>query len=694
MNSPTEARWQLCLNGDWLRRAGGGPEAVPAEGWEVVRVPEYALSAAAGSAWFRLDYRVPVVFGGEGRRVLLRFVRVRHFARVFVNGVKCGENHGARAPFEVDVTGALRPGESNRIEVWVHACDGGHAMPGRTLTDEETIRRLTTFMGYRAQATIAEDVLLISRPELHVSDVLVIPSVRRQTLTARLTVANDSARERRLSLSSTVFLGDTEALRLPVANLRLAAGESRTISVSAPWAEPRLWGSPPYGEPVLYHLETCVQDEPGSVTDRLVTRFGFREIWTEGDQVFLNGRKLRLLGYWVPEGSGRTQWTLRMAALRAIGCNTIHNHTEQREPAFYDVADELGMLVWDADYCGGPLGTCCQARRDPFPEVLAELSRQYPAWARTVANHPSVVVLMMECLFTLEAARQLGQVYRTADPTRLLHASYGFTDPLDAAAYACAIRMDHGDPLDEVHLAYCERGRPLQIAAGRAVPLFIPEVYYMPPPLTLPEPPPNEEIAKATFEAIGVLAGHDVAGVNFFHQHAFRNESDLAVRIEWPSRSGEGQHTESVLTGGRQGQEFINQDFVNLHDRTRPAFEVRPVGQAIRAAGASYLGYEVERPVRRRPEVMIRMTRAGVPVPDAAVFAMPRQGTVSLPTGMRTDRDGLAWFQLRDPGRYRFHCLDEGGAAIELDCMLEFLDEAQGGPRAVRLVELPLDRRS
>ena len=82
----------------------------------------------------------------------------------------------------------------------------------------------------------------------------------------------------------------------------------------------------------------------------------------------------------------------------------------------------------------------------------------------------------------------------------------------------------------------------------------------------------------------------------------------------------------------------------------------------------------------RRPEVIVRVTRAGAPVADAYVYAVPVKGTVCAPFGMRTDRDGTAWFQLRDPGRYVFTCPAGGsGAQTELDCPLQPLDLTKGG---------------
>ena len=679
-------RIEVCLNGDWLRHAGGDVAQVPEQGWETVRVPEYPGSAAKGSAWFRLDFAVPVDLTGEGRRVVLRLVRVRHYARVFVNGRQCGENYGARAPFEVDVTDAVRPGEVNRLEVWVHDCGGAYAMPGKVVEDLETLKRLSTLQGYREQATIAEDVFLISRPDLYVSDVLVMPSVRERSLSVRLTLTNLSARERTAALTNVVFLGDLRVLALPSQDVRLAAGESRAVTVSAAWADPHLWGYPPYGEPVLYHVDTQLLEGPGRATDRLVTRFGFREVWTEGDRIMLNGKELRVLGYWVPEGSGRSQWTLRMAAVQSAGCNAIHNHAEQREPAYYDVADEMGLFVWDADYCGGPLGTTSNMTNATFPDVLAELERQYPLWARSVANHPSVVILMMECLFNPEAASRLGTAYKKADPTRLIHSGGGMVRPMDLAAYASDFEMESDDPLSSIRSTYESWGRNLRDFEGRRVPLVNKEIWYK---YEWSRRPTDEALAKATADALDYLRVQDLPGLILYSQQAFLIEPDATAVIKWPSRSGEGQLAETVVTGGLP---WGQHDFVNLSDPAKPAFEPLPMAQAVRAASLRYLGHEVSVAAVRRPEVIVQVTRAGAPVPDAYVFAVPISGTVASPVGMRTDRDGTAWFQLRDPGRYAFTCRAAGGRAqAELDCLPQPLGLTRGGVGDTLRAELRLE---
>ena len=664
-----DPRAQVCLNGEWLRHTGGDVSSVPGTGWDIVRVPEDPFSAAQGSAWFRLDFEVPERFGQPGRRILLRFVRVRHYARVFVNGQACGENCGARAPFEIDITQAARAGERNRLDVWVHHCGGAYAAPGKVIEDLETLKRLSTLQGYREQATLAEDVFLLSRPELHVSHVLVIPSVRQGKLSVRLEVTNRSARDRTVDLANRVFLGDREALALPKASVTVAAGETASVELSAPWERPQLWGYPPYGEPVLYHLETRLDSG-----DRLVTRFGFREVWTEGDRLVLNGRDLKVLGYWVPEGSGRSVWTLRMAAIQAAGCNAIHNHAEQREPSFYDLADEMGLLVWDADYCGGPLGTTANMSDAPFPDVLPELERQYPLWAKTVANHPSVVLLMMECLYNEEAAVKLGEAYRSVDPTRLIHRGGGMAHPMDLAAYASNFEMNEADPLGNIKRSWEAWGRSLRTFEGRAVPVVNKEIWYKVDWNNAPSP---EAFATATANAIDYLREQAVPGFILYGQQAFLVLSPPQQAIRWPSLSGEGQHATDIRAGGLS---WSPPDFANFWDPERAAIEPLPTAAAIREAGARYLGPEVTVWATRRPEVIVTVTRGGRPVPDAYVYAVPVRGAIASPVGVRTDRTGTAWFALRDPGTYRFACRDGGQwKSVTLDAPLQPLDPSHGG---------------
>ncbi len=672
-------RTRIALNGVWQRVISADDSAIPQSGWHNVRVPEAHHDAGEGAAWFQLDFNIPAELIGPGRRVALRFVRVRHYARVFVNGQYVGENYGSRAPFEVDITPAAVPGALNRLNVWVHHCGGDWAAPGISGLSEAEESRLTTMMGYRYQATIAEDVFLLSRPALRVSDVALFPSVRRQELTVRLTLVNEGPTQRAVSIANNAWLADELALAMPEqSGVVVAPGGTAQVEVAAAWPDPQLWYPAGLGEPTLYHLETVLLDEAGAAIDRWVSRFGFREIWTDGTEILLNGDPLRLFGYWQPEGSGRSIWTLRMASVQAAGANVIHNHAEQREPSFYDVADEMGLLVWDANYCGGPSGTTPFDEVDTvssFPTVEAELARQYPEWVRSVQSHPSVVVMMSACLIHNEATIALADVIAAADHSRLLVGNgVRAYEPLSFGTFLTNIDMHLDAPLTKIRRDYLFNGIAARFRPGGGiVPAGVSECWH-----DAPEQTSDIELAVVTFRTMNFYGDHNVVTVNLFNQRAYVPQRAVAS-VVWPSDSGLGQHPQQATTGGSP---WPANDYVNFFDPGRPAFTPTIVRGAMRSAGSRYLGYVPTVSSTYRPEVLITVTRGGSPVADAYVLARPVEGVIGTVEGMRTDGRGVAWFQLRDAGVYEFSCTVDGNSqSVVIDAPVQELDLSSGGVR-------------
>jgi len=627
-------------------------------------------------------------------------VRVRHYARVFLNGQECGENFGARAPFEIDVTDAAKPGESNRLEVWVHECSGAYAMKGKTFTDKdiETVKRLSTFEGYQKTATIAEDVFLVSRPALYVSDVLAMPSVRENKLDVRISVRNETKKPRTVKLRNRVCLEGKTALTLPEQSMTIAPGEENTLVISSPWKEPKLWGFGEYGSPVLYHLETILQEDEAGGVDRLVNRFGFREMWVENDKIMFNGKNFRILAYWQPEGSGKALWTLRMAAVQAAGCNTIHNHAEQREPAFYDAADEMGILVWDANFCGGPLGTSANMmERHVFPELRSELARQYPEWIRTIGNHPSVAVIMIGCLIDHDTNKAMAELYRKYDPTRLLQSNGGGpSGVLDLGSYTSHFTMFKEDPLGLIKSSYESWGRhQWKKDDGTVAPIVNSECWYETSVFDEKEKKwleaKKEDTAKATTEAVKWLGGKPLAGLNLYSQQAFDRFGDESggIKIEWPSRSGLSQHSATGVTGGLS---WGGVDYVNYWDPEKPAWKPNPVFAAMRPAAQDFMGYEMPIGNTRRPSVLVQVVRDGKPVSNAYVYAEALEGTTSNTLGMRTDADGTAWFELRDAGTWRFSVQNKDlRSYVDVAAPIHDLDAKKGGLGRIIGVKIDLD---
>ena len=147
---------------------------------------------------------------------------------------------------------------------------------------------------------------------------------------------------------------------------------------------PKLW-SP--GEPNLYTLElTCGEDFYS-------TRFGLRSIESKNAKLYLNGKELNLVGvnrHDVHPLTGAAmpyeQLQKDMQMIKAEGMNFIRGSHYPQSTHMLDLADELGLLVWDETL--GWENPVDSLTNDEF------IRRQKAALKRMIRNsinHPSIV---------------------------------------------------------------------------------------------------------------------------------------------------------------------------------------------------------------------------------------------------------------------------------------------------------------
>ena len=91
------------------------PEARPTK---VPWIIQDAFPGYHGVAWYWRNFDAPrnPHLGG---RCLLRFWAVDYLAEVWMNGTRVGQHEGGESPFVLDVTAAIKPGESNLLAVRV-----------------------------------------------------------------------------------------------------------------------------------------------------------------------------------------------------------------------------------------------------------------------------------------------------------------------------------------------------------------------------------------------------------------------------------------------------------------------------------------------------------------------------------------------------------------------------------------------
>ncbi|MEK6793525.1 MAG: sugar-binding domain-containing protein [Spirochaetota bacterium] len=248
------------------------------------------------SGWYLINADIPSSW--NGRRVSLIMSNLMWDARVWVNDREIGEVKGPDV--RLDISGAVSAGASNGIRIWVTRWWEGisnsrindpfrNAAIQRMLAqkDETQIRRRTA--GGVAGAVVLEATSAAGA----LMNVRIETSYRKK----EIAVIADYYAAGGISVAASVVDMNGKTDGLPQGQRQLDASANR-IRMSIPWKDPALWE---VESPHLYQLRTSLVDAGGNTIDAYApVRFGFREIWTEGRNIMMNGHPLKLRrGYFV-----------------------------------------------------------------------------------------------------------------------------------------------------------------------------------------------------------------------------------------------------------------------------------------------------------------------------------------------------------------------------------------------------------
>jgi beta-galactosidase/beta-glucuronidase len=172
--------------------------------------------------------------------------------------------------------------------------------------------------------------------------------------------------------------GSEQPVAIQEAQLPLETGEKRQrVTVALPDA---LRWSPT--TPHLYQLVAQLGDQAGTVS-QIEAHFGLRTIEARGSTVYLNNEPLYLDGILYQPGTATFDEMRRhMLAMKQLGCNLVRVHISGIDPRIYDLADEMGMLLWVE--VPSPHRSSQQSRDNHWAEMMRMLVH--------IGSHPSVVI--------------------------------------------------------------------------------------------------------------------------------------------------------------------------------------------------------------------------------------------------------------------------------------------------------------
>ena len=135
-------------------------------------------------------------------------------------------------------------------------------------------------------------------------------------------------------------------------------------------------------DPYLYQLVAQLIDANGRIA-QIETHFGLRKIEARGRFVYLNNRPTYLDGILYQPGTSTYEQIARhMHAMKALGCNLVRVHIAGVDPRVYNLADELGLMLWVE--VSSPHSSSKISRENHRAELLRLLA--------LIGTHPSVVI--------------------------------------------------------------------------------------------------------------------------------------------------------------------------------------------------------------------------------------------------------------------------------------------------------------
>ena len=328
---------------------------------------------------------------GAGERLWLRFESVATDCRAWVNGVDVGEHSGNWVPFGFEVTKAVgdvthvdivlrvdrvRPGPVREVDG--HPQQSGHITKG--FHDVLSMQHAGIWQEVRLERTgglCAKSGGVWTAGDVRSGEVRVEVELEPEHTSGHL----------------HVDILDPEGELVAHGSVEIEHRyHSRALSLRVP--EHRAWCTE---HPELYSAR--VQLVEGERTSQAITeRFGFRrvEVSPDGQRILLNGRAIFVSGIldWghepehISPSPSPDELRARFRTLKDMGFNCVCVCMWYPPHSFYDVADEMGMLIWQEH----PVW-----KSDMSDPRVQDYKKQFAGFFRRDRNHPSVVIVSGSC---------------------------------------------------------------------------------------------------------------------------------------------------------------------------------------------------------------------------------------------------------------------------------------------------------
>ena len=281
--------WQVIFDHDNKGRALGWQQRPNFHSYydiEQVAVPaclEEFRQDYEGVAWYGKSFSLPADW--KGKTIRLHFEAVNYRAEVWVNGEAAGAHEGGCTGFDLEIDDLLYADKENFIAVRVIT-----PLITRDVVIDGLGRDDMPHWRGAISGGIWQPVSLIATDAAYIENVFVSGSFETGDVLVQMTIHNTSLKMQKAELRcGIVRCADGAPAASKSGELFLQPGVNKvTQDLNVP--DYRLWQ---LDDPQLYRLTSGVMLQD-TLSDRVETRFGFREFTARGKSFYLNGEEIVL----------------------------------------------------------------------------------------------------------------------------------------------------------------------------------------------------------------------------------------------------------------------------------------------------------------------------------------------------------------------------------------------------------------
>ncbi|NIJ44855.1 beta-galactosidase [Wenyingzhuangia heitensis] len=365
----------------------------------------------AGFGWYRKTITVPKEW--KNKHVEIAFEGVFMNSTVWANGQKLGNRPYGWVSFAYDISEIAQNSESITFAVRV---DNNLQPSARWYTGSGIYSHV--WMDVKNKTHIARDGVFVK--------------TKGDAVSVATEFINKQDKKQKVTLKTTVVDADGNKIISKSSKIKVDKNAKIKVDTDLQIENPKLWST---HNPYLYTLVSEVVVK-GKTQDVVKTKFGVRDVeWKPASGIWINGENVKLQGVCNHQDAGPLGAAVpdkiiryRIQQLKDMGVNAIRTSHNPQTPIFYDICDELGMLVMDEVFDGW----LKKAPQDYGARFFDQWwKKDLTDWIKRDRNHPSIIIYSVGNETHGEIGADLVKTCHELDNTRPVTSGHSGSEYMD-----------------------------------------------------------------------------------------------------------------------------------------------------------------------------------------------------------------------------------------------------------------------